>query len=271
MYAIFCYDLGASRKRKLQGDMWRLEGGVRRGRGAYTIRNEGEILQKSKHEHSILERLKISDKSRLNLCAAMYTEIERPDQDRDQLTMYQFFQELDFAERTIQDQVHQALVALCQLLRGVNFTEKAIQAQGQNLSKFLIKGRTLLQAEIWFKKIQTAKKDLSEFDANLRLQIPAIERQKISDSGQPRTRQRLKDQNIIQERNVTERQGKMNNIKSPIHSPFSPNSSNSSYLSNSNMQLQTYLVLFFALVVSVIGAPNPEEVEAREGGGPAGW
>ncbi|KAK0227790.1 hypothetical protein IW262DRAFT_1454967 [Armillaria fumosa] len=70
---------------------------------------------------------------------------------------------------------------------------------------------------------------------------------------------------------MTERQGIANAIKSPIHSPFFPNSSNSGYLSNSNMQLQAYLVLFFALVASVIGAPNPEEVEVREGGGPGGW
>ncbi len=64
---------------------------------------------------------------------------------------------------------------------------------------------------------------------------------------------------------MSERQVTANDIKSPIHSPFSPNSSSSSYLSNSNMQLQAYLILFFALVASVIGAPNPEEVEAREG------
>ncbi|SJL04959.1 uncharacterized protein ARMOST_08330 [Armillaria ostoyae] len=37
------------------------------------------------------------------------------------------------------------------------------------------------------------------------------------------------------------------------------------------MQLQAYLVLFFALVASVIGVPNTEELEAREGGGPGGW
>ncbi|KAK0229104.1 hypothetical protein EDD85DRAFT_1026655 [Armillaria nabsnona] len=67
------------------------------------------------------------------------------------------------------------------------------------------------------------------------------------------------------------RQVTVNDIKSPIHSPFSPNSSSSSYLSNSNMQLQAYLILFFALIASVVGAPNTEDLEAREGGGPGGW
>ncbi|KAK0229105.1 hypothetical protein EDD85DRAFT_1026656 [Armillaria nabsnona] len=70
---------------------------------------------------------------------------------------------------------------------------------------------------------------------------------------------------------MSERQGKVDDIKSPIHSPFSTNSSSSSYLSHSNMQLQVYLILFFALVASVIGAPNTEDLEAREGGGPGGW
>ncbi len=59
-------------------------------------------------------------------------------------------------------------------------------------------------------------------------------------------------------------QGKADDIKSPINSPFSPNSSSSSYLSHSNMQLQAYLLLS-ALVASVIGAPNTEGLEAREG------